>query len=183
MKYRSGLGFPGLEVEAVTIRRLGNETQDRFLLIYFFTLLIVKLSIYPLFLFPAEPRHPSMDGYVTCPQKQPRSIAFPVPIILCFMYLHIQVKGAVLFLLRCKVTAASREPQPHQRTLKTVLGFFLQRSTENVSSYWMQLKCIPLNSTLWLIYPNKRTPYPLNTQLRVLKDPLCKDKYLWFLCY
>lgn len=47
------------------------------------------------------------------PPKQPRSIAFPAPLILCFMYLHILGKGAALFLLCCKVTAASSERQPH----------------------------------------------------------------------
>lgn len=48
--------------------------------------------------------HP--DGYIASPpQKQPRSIAFPAPLILCFMYLHIQGKRAALFLLCCKVTA------------------------------------------------------------------------------
>lgn len=56
--------------------------------------------------------HPH-DG-AACPRKQPRSIAFPAPLILCFMYLYIQgAKRAALFLLCSKVTAASRQPQPH----------------------------------------------------------------------
>ncbi|KAI4805293.1 hypothetical protein KUCAC02_009918, partial [Chaenocephalus aceratus] len=40
--------------------------------------------------------------HIATSEKQPRSIAYPAPLILCFMYLHIQGERAVLFLLCCK---------------------------------------------------------------------------------
>lgn len=67
-----------------------------------FLLFIAKLQSHSI--------HP--DGCTASPQKQPRSIAFPAPLILCFMYLHIQGKRAALFLLCCKVTAASHSNSP-----------------------------------------------------------------------
>lgn len=79
------------------------------------------LSIVLFFLSSKQQNHSiHPDGYIAIPQKQPRSIAFPAPLILCFMYLHIQGKRAALFLLCCKVTGVSQKWQPRLYCLQWV---------------------------------------------------------------